>query len=150
MQRDGVWGWDHFTWLPLCTALPLVFFPSSSMSSPAKGAIAGRLHGCPTGCSFLQDTPPCCGMLWCSEHLLPSPFPDLAGCRVVFYTPFSHCSMHVLPSVKYTYPEGPPSWLPDSAEHCGAAIGASWNQPCQAQGSPSLVSRRGLAGPDAM
>lgn len=132
--------------LHMASSLPLItphVFSQLQHELPCQELL---LHDCPTGCSFFQGTLPCCGMLWCLEHLLHSPFSDLAGCRVVF-SPLSHCSTHVLPSVKYTFPEALPSWLSDSAECCGAAIGASRNQPYPALGSPSLTSQRGLAAP---
>lgn len=109
-------------------------FPSSTMSSPARNcscmaapqaAASSRTH--------------CHAMARCRVWSTSSPLPFLTLLAVeLFFLLLSHTA-HVLPSVKYTFPEPLPSWLSGTAECCGAAIGASRNQLCPALGSPSLA-----------
>jgi len=76
------------------------------------------------------------------EHLLLllQPFVFSAISSPLLCVPFSSipCFLHFL---KYAFPEAPPSWLRGSAVPSAGLVGAGWNPPCPAQGSPGFSQR---------
>lgn len=111
-------------------ALPLLQHGLSLGSSPS-GYIHLLQHGVIRG---LQ-----CGYLfqWCGTPPLPL---TLVFCRFSVFLPF----------LEYVFPEVAPAWPRGSAVSCSGSVGAGWNWPCPAQGSPHpLLTEAILQAPSA-